>query len=80
MFTCPGGKSIDALFADDSVALKLSDGRALTLPHAVSADGARYTNTDESFVFWNKGNGAFILENGTTTYRDCVAQAPEHTS
>ena len=76
IFTCPQGKTIAATFINDSVKLKLSDSREFTLPHAISADGARYANADESFVFWNKGNGAFILEGGTTTYSDCVAIGP----
>jgi membrane-bound inhibitor of C-type lysozyme len=44
----------------------------MTLSQVVSASGARYANADESFVFWNKGDGAFIEEQGTTTYADCV--------
>ena len=28
----------------------------------MSGSGARYANKDESFVFWNKGNTAFITE------------------
>ena len=77
MFTCAGGKAIGAEFSGDMVALSLSDGRNLTLPHALSADGARYANADESFVFWNKGNTAFIQENGKNTYTDCVTATAE---
>ncbi len=73
-FACAGGKSVDATFdnTNDQVSLGLSDGRSFTLPHARSADGARYANADESFVFWNRGNTAFIQENGTTTYDGCM--------
>jgi putative hemolysin len=77
-FTCSGGKSVDATFvngAQSSVQLKLSDGRSLTLPQAMSASGARYANKDESFVFWNKGNTAFIEESGKTTYDGCVTKS-----
>jgi len=42
------------------------------LPQARSGSGARYANGDESFVFWNKGDTAFIEEDGKTTYADCV--------
>ena len=38
----------------------------------VSASGARYANADQSFVFWNKGQTAFIEENGKQTYSGCV--------
>lgn len=71
-FTCAGGKSVQATFAGDNANLILSDGRRLSLPRAISANGARYANTNESFVFWNVGNTAFIEENNTQTYSNCV--------
>jgi membrane-bound inhibitor of C-type lysozyme len=75
-FTCKGGKTIGASFYADKVELKLSDGRSLSLPQAMSGSGARYANKDESFVFWNKGNTAFITEGaaGEETYSDCVTK------
>jgi putative hemolysin len=76
-FTCDGGKSIAATFRNgvqSSVALVLSDGRSLTLPQARSGSGARYANRDESVVFWNKGNTAFLQEKGTTTYEGCATR------
>ncbi len=52
----------------------LSDGRTLTLNRTLSADGIRYANADESFVFWNKGNGALVLENNVEkSYIGCIA-------
>jgi membrane-bound inhibitor of C-type lysozyme len=74
-FACDGGKKIQAIFAtgsQPSVTLILSDGRDLLLPQARAASGARYTNRDESFVFWNKGRTAFIEEAGQPTYTGCV--------
>jgi len=76
VFACSSSRSISAAFESDSVRLTLSDGREFTLPRAASADGARYSNSDESFVFWNKGNTAFIEEGGTTTYVDCATSGP----
>jgi len=75
-FKCKDGKSIDASFFADKVDLKLSDGRSLSLPQVMSGSGARYANKDESFVFWNKGDTAFITEgaSGEETYSDCVAK------
>ncbi|MDE2071568.1 MAG: MliC family protein [Patescibacteria group bacterium] len=62
-----------------SVHLGVSDGRTMTLPQTVSADGSRYSNGDpnvqggETFVFWSKGNGAMVLENNTEqTYKGCI--------
>ncbi|MFH0804102.1 MAG: MliC family protein [Candidatus Zambryskibacteria bacterium] len=75
-FVCDASKSIIATFypTDDKfVDLKLSDGRNMSVPHTVSASGARYANQDESFVFWNKGDTAFITEgNSVTTFNNCV--------
>ncbi|MGH6826808.1 MliC family protein [Methyloceanibacter sp.] len=73
-FKCQGSKSIEAIFYATSVDLKLSDGRSLKVPQAMSASGARYANKDESFVFWNKGDTAFVTEgkDGKETYSGCA--------
>lgn len=74
VFKCADGKSIDATFYADKVDLKLSDGRSMSVPQAMSASGARYANEDETFVFWNKGNTAFVTEGADQkmTYADCA--------
>lgn len=74
-FVCADDKSIVAKFYPDEVALTLSDGRELALPQVISGSGARYANEDESIVFWNKGNTAFLTEGSddNMTYKDCVA-------
>lgn len=88
-YSCDGGKTISAIFRNGeakapekaggppiptgTVELKLSDGRLLTLGQTISADGVRYANPDESFVFWNKGNGALVLENNAEkSYIGCI--------
>ena len=73
-FACHDGKTIDASFYADRVELKLSDGRDLKLPQGMSGSGARYANKDESLVFWNKGDTAFITEgaDGKETFSGCV--------
>lgn len=74
-FLCDNGTYIMATFnlvVDESVNLALSDGRTMTVPRALSASGARYANADESFVFWNKGDTAFITEGAGETYSNCV--------
>jgi membrane-bound inhibitor of C-type lysozyme len=75
-FACEQGKSIEASFYADKVDLKLSDGRSMTLPQAMAASGARYANKDESFVFWNKGDTAFVTEgkDGKETFSGCVTK------
>ncbi len=74
VFACDADKSIDATFYEDKVELKLSDGRSMELPQVISGSGARYANADESFVFWNKGNTAFVTEgpDETMTFENCV--------
>lgn len=95
-YSCKNGKTITAAFYEGSstpstaadqpptpggsVSLALSDGRTMTLPQTISADGARYANTDESIIFWNKGNGAFIMESSTETYADCAAPSSNGTT
>ena len=76
-FSCDSAKTIIATFypGDDKfVDLKLSDGRNMSVPHAISASGARYAKADESFVFWNKGDTAFVTEGFSSeqTYSNCV--------
>ena len=61
-----------------SVKVNLSDGRNFDLAQTISADGSRYANGDESFVFWSKGNGVLVLENNQEKdYIDCVIVAPD---
>ena len=75
-FKCQGGKSIEATFYASSVSLTLSDGRSLTVPQAMSGSGARYANKDETFVFWNKDDTAFVIEgdDGKDTYSGCATK------
>jgi membrane-bound inhibitor of C-type lysozyme len=93
LYTCTDGKTIKADFYDSpssavpvpgqppiptgSVELVLSDGRQVTLPQAISGSGIRYANSDESLIFWNEGNGAFILENNQQTYTGCIRTAAD---
>ena len=73
-FKCDDDKSIKAAFYPDKVDLTLSDGRAVELPQTMSGSGARYANADETMVFWNKGNTAFITEGSDDkeTFSGCV--------
>ena len=76
-FACAAGKSIDATFINgksNSVQLVLSDRRKMTLPQSVSGSGARYANSAETIVFWNKGDTASMQERGKTTYAACVTK------
>lgn len=74
VFDCSDNKSFQAVFSGNIVDLTLFDGRKILLNQAMSADGARYTNKDKSFVFWNKGNTGFITEKGKTTFENCATK------
>jgi membrane-bound inhibitor of C-type lysozyme len=71
-FNCQNQKTIQAIFFEDKAELILSDNRNMLLLKAMSGSGARYTNTNESFVFWNKGDTAFIQEESIETFKDCI--------
>ena len=67
--TAPNGQPIPGGRVD----ITLSDGRKLSLPQTLSGSGIRYANAGESFVFWSKGDTAFVEEGKATTYAGCVA-------
>lgn len=74
-FSCDDGKSIHAVFYKHTVHVALSSGPEVFLPQTISASGARYESDDESLVFWNKGNTAFVTEGNpdVQTYSGCSA-------
>jgi len=92
-FACDNSKMIQATFINGEpvpivagnrpipngrLELVLSNGQKMTLRQTISADGARYANTDESFIFWNKGNGAMVLQNDREKdYTSCLVVAPK---
>lgn len=88
-YVCDDGKTVEAAFYEGeavsvepgempvpagSAEIVLSDGRSFDLPQTISASGVRYANDDESFIFWEKGGGALILEDGAEKdFTGCVA-------
>jgi membrane-bound inhibitor of C-type lysozyme len=93
LYSCRGGEFIQAEYykgknvltkpeerpvPTGSVRLKFSDGLTMNLWQTISADGGRYANMDESFVFWGKGNGVIVLENNKEKkYIGCIKVVPE---
>lgn len=65
----PGAKPIPS----GSVEIVLSDGRNFTLPQTISASGIRYANENETFIFWSKGDTAFVDEQGELTFQNCLS-------
>jgi len=50
----------------------IMDGQPLTLKRAISASGARYS--DGKYVFWSKGQSAFIERDDKVVVNDCELQ------
>ena len=89
-YSCEQGKSLVAEYFDGPtraapngmpipggrVVLTLADGKRLDLPQTLSGSGIRYANADESFIFWSKGDTAFVEEgpSQTQTYKGCVGK------
>jgi membrane-bound inhibitor of C-type lysozyme len=56
-----------------SVSLTLDSAPAVVLSQSMSADGARYGTEGDALVFWSKGAGALVLQNGTEgMYTNCM--------
>lgn len=93
VYVCNGDKTMEVSFykgeviqvepgeipnPSGSVKIVLSDGRDFNLPQTISASGVRYANSDESFIFWSKGNGALVLENNLEkSYIGCIIVAKD---
>ena len=76
-YKCDGGETFQAVFVNgssNSVELNFPNGDGYNLQQTISADGGRYANWDNSYVFWSKGNTAFIEQNGETTLNNCVQE------
>lgn len=52
-------------------------GKEYELNRAVSGSGARYTNDDESVVFWEHAGEAMIEVNGVTIIEHAVLENPD---
>ncbi len=52
----------------------IMDGKPLTLTQTLAASGTRYS--DDNYVFWSKGDGAFIERNKKVVVNDCLLQPP----
>jgi membrane-bound inhibitor of C-type lysozyme len=74
VFKCSNNKVIYADFYKNFVHIKNEQLGSRYLPQTISASGARYSDDNESIVFWNKGNTAFMTEGdpNTPTYKDCA--------
>ena len=73
-FTCADNKIIESVFYKNVAQIETDSLGVLYLPQTISASGARYASNNDSVVFWNKGETAFITEGNpnSPTYKDCV--------
>lgn len=72
--TCTDGTMLNVTYLEDEHVIVELDGVPYELTPAVSASGARYANTDESFVFWNRGAESMVLVDGEIVYEGCRAE------
>ena len=73
-FVCADNKVIFADFYERMVHLEFPGDKVLYLSQTMSASGARYANKGESIVFWNKGDTAFVEQDGKISISDCVVK------
>jgi membrane-bound inhibitor of C-type lysozyme len=77
-YLCDNKKIIAAQFSSNNVIMALSDGRSFVLPQTLSGSGIRYeegSGTSQDVVFVSEGDNAFLTENGSTTYNNCVVNS-----
>ncbi len=78
-YVSANGESIIARFkTDDSVEVSGHDFETISLNSSPSASGARFSNQDDSFVFWAKGDEVVILKNDIITFRGSEESAPQN--
>src|SRR5690606_1600154 len=63
-----GTTVVEALFADDTVTFTEATLGTFTLSSVVSPSGLRFTNSDESMVFWENQGELVILNNGEAVF------------
>jgi membrane-bound inhibitor of C-type lysozyme len=79
VYSCADGKSFLARVeikpaGGGKAEVFLKDGTKMLLNQTMSGSGVRYANSGESFIFWTKGDTAFIDEGPVRSYADCAAQ------
>lgn len=80
-FSCPSGEDIKINYEDDiSEATVLFKNEEYNLQRARSASGSRYTNEDESIVFWEHQGEAKLEVNGETIAENCRFKEAEITT
>lgn len=79
IFYSVSGEQVQASFLGDSVTFTQKNLGTITLKQAISASGARYANSDESIIFWNKGDNVTISQNNQVIFEGSTTK-PENNS
>jgi membrane-bound inhibitor of C-type lysozyme len=74
--TCTDGTVLGTQFLANGNVVVTMNNTPYELTRAVAASGERYANSDESFVFWNKGGESMIMVNGATVHQGCTSGTP----
>lgn len=69
--TCADGTDIHTQYLENEHVIVELAGTPYELAPVRAASGARYANSDESFVFWNKGTESMILVDGDVVHEQC---------
>jgi membrane-bound inhibitor of C-type lysozyme len=69
-YACDGGRRFEVIFDKQTDLMTIiADGTHKTLPHAMSASGARYA--DGEFEYWSKGTEAMLNGFPGGPYENC---------
>ena len=69
-YVCSGDATFRVVFADDFETATLHVGsESVDMIHAISASGMRFT--DGNYVFWSRGEDAFLERDGAIVMMDC---------
>ena len=90
-YICDNQRIIAAEFGTSSMTMALSDGRSFVLSEAASTSAATSTpsitryeegnGTSQDVAFVNGSSTAYFMENGSTTYSNCIINpTPTQTS
>lgn len=77
-----GSSKVEALFnnSNNTVTFSQDGGEAITLPIAISASGVRYTNSDESLVFWEHQDELTISRDGENVFVGLIVSSDDYPS
>lgn len=78
IFECPSENTVKIAYYDNSDSAKvIFNDEEYSLNRAVSGSGARYTNEDESVIFWEHQGEALLEIEGETVAENCRLQSEE---